>query len=678
MSRLHLLPKPIIVDTVDKAKKALIDIKKQPWVAVDTETTSLSIVEAHLLCWSIAWPGPPGARLFIPFTGSTLSVFPLFKEWLQDPRYKKVFHHAKYDMSVFENHGVEVKGLYYDTYVLDWLVDENREGKHGLKDCALDHLDMRMVEYKDLLKKHGAEDFTGIPTDEKVEYATKDAWATAMLVSSPSLIHSTREEELSLVEILKRTPAAIPGRRDRTLHDHYLEAEVPFIQVLGKMERKGIYIDKGHLLDINPQLTSRMEELGFKFNSLAKRAVNLQSPKDLRTLFYVEKKMKPTKWTSGGKSGKREPSVDQDVIELEAVKETRKGKQGLFSVLGEFRKLAKLRGTYVEGILKRISPDGRIHGSFRLDLVTGRLSCSNPNLQNIPEAKKDKWQIRGAFIPEPSKIAGGNKKLLIVADYEQIEIRIAAHLANDKKLIDAILSGVDIHARTASEMYGLDYDRIMEAKEKEKPDQTAEDKRLLIARGDAKTVIFGLFYGQNAFGLSMQLGCSPEEAQDKINRVFAAYPGVAIWMDKTKSSCRETMMVQTLLGRYRHLRDIRKGLELQDGRWIPDGDRVAGRLRKHAENQCVNSPVQGGAADIVKMAMVKTGGVKGVSDQSLIDLDCSLLLQVHDELIWECPEENVGKAKQIIRKLLEKPLEFDLKVPLTVDIGTGMTWSEAK
>ena len=433
-------------------------------------------------------------------------------------------------------------------------------------------------------------------------------------------------------------------------------------------------VDRGYLLDLAPDLQGTLHNLEYEFNKRTKRVVNMSSPADLGKYLFLEEgglQMKITKWTKGGESGKRQPSVDVDVIETQANKEERDGKRGLFTLLGEHRKVGKILKTYVNGLLTASdSPDRRIHSSFRMDLVTGRLSSSAPNLQNIPRSNKDKYGIRGAFIATPSEVAGKNRRVILCLDYAQLEIRIAAHYSEDRKLIDALISGADIHAQTAAEMYGLDYDEIMAAKKSKH--RTEEQEALVRARDDAKTIGFGIIYGMQAFLLSLELGCSVEQAQDKINRYFAAYPGLAEWLDRTKAYCREHGHVQTLLGRYRRLRDIRKGLVQQNGRWVSNGERATAKTRKRAENQAVNSPVQGGAADLVKMPMIYTSELEGYGDSELQKMGCHLILQVHDELLWDLPEAKVDRARKIITKYMEKPFDFDLRVPLPVD--GGVVW----
>lgn len=674
MPKLHVMPTPIIIKDRASARRLLKQILRQPWVALDTETTSLFLVEAQVLCWTVSWSGPTKTRAYIPFEGQTTLTLDIFKPWLEDPKKKKCYSNAKYDIGVFANHGITVRGLLYDTQIVDWLLDENRR-RHGLKTCAMDHLGLKMIPYKDILKRHGAETFSDVPEKDQIEYATGDAWATSALMTQPSILWGK-----PLVDALDEHPAPVPGRADRTLLDHYHEVEIPFIQVLGLMERRGMAVDRGYLLDLAPSLQGQIHNLEFEFNKRTRRAVNMASPRDLGKYLFLEESglnLKVTKWTKGGESGKRQPSVDADVIETHARKEEREGKQGLFSLLGEHRKVGKILKTYVNGLLTASDhPDRRIHSSFRMDLVTGRLSSSEPNLQNIPRSNNDKYGIRGALIATPSQVAGKNRRLLLCLDYSQLEIRIAAHYSEDRKLITALTSGADIHAQTAAEMYGLDYDEVMAAKKSKK--RTTQQEKLVRFRDDAKTIGFGIIYGMQAFLLSLELGCPVEEAQDKINRYFAAYPGLAEWLERTKAYCREHGHVQTLQGRYRRLRDIRKGLVQRGGRWVSTGERATAKTRKRAENQAVNSPVQGGAADIVKMAMIYTSELEGYGDSDLQKMGCHLVLQVHDELLWDCPEKNVERAQKIITARMEKPLDFDLRVPLPVEGGAAMAWSEAK
>jgi DNA polymerase-1 len=683
MQKIHLIPKPILVDTKEKALAVLKKMKARPWVAIDTETTGLDTMRSQLIGWSVGWPE---FRAFIVGVHLTQSVF---KEWLEDPKAKKVLHHAKFDVHIYENHGIHVQGVLYDTFIIDWLVDENRQGRHGLKECAQDHLDLHMDPLDELFKKHKTENFGDLPADLQLEYGSKDAWATAMLVAAPSVLWK-EDGNLNLLQVLEKHPAAVPGQKDRTLLDHLTEIEVPFISVLQRMERRGVSVDKGFLLDLQPRLKDEMDGIQFEVNREAGEPIKLTSAPALRRLLYGKLGLKPTKWTKGGQSGNRQPAVDHSVIEEYARKEREEGKTGIFCHIEKWRKMHKIQSTYVEGLLEAVNEtDNRVHSSFHVELVTGRLSSSNPNLQNIPNSKKDLFGIRAAFTAQPSDelpvvrngrvtSAGLNERTLIVADYSTLEMCIAAHFSEDRDMIKAIIDGVDIHARTAASMYGYDYDEIVAAKKKEKKDLTQRDKDLLRARDDAKVIGFGLIYGMQAYALSINLECTPDEAQEKMNRYFATYPGVLMWIGATKNFCRDKGFVQTVLGRYRRLRDITKGMTKKEGKWVSEGDFAAAKLRRHAENMAINTPIQGTAADIAKVAMLRTSEVPDCGDSELQKMGCNLLLQVHDELIWECPVPYVQRAIAIIRPILEHPFPFDLKVPLRAEIGTGFAWNEAK
>lgn len=677
--KIQVLPTPIVVKAEDEAgaRRLLNLVRAQTNVGVDTETNSLNAHQANLLVFSLAWAGrdtTSDVRAYVQFGGATKK---LFKDWFREPKFRKSFHNAKYDLTVLERNGMPTNGLLYDTFIIDWLLDENREGRHGLKECALDHLGLVMEPFDSLLKRHKAENFMGVPEADQIEYSSKDAWVVIRLLNTPSL-----QQGKSLLQALKDTPAVIPGRPKRTLHDHLLEVEMPFVEALRTMERRGICIDRGYLLDLDPQLTTRMEKMKFQFAKLAKRAVNLDSNNELIELFFKEMKIDPIKMTKGGASGKKQPAIDKEVLAEYASIERTQGREGLWTILAEYRKVKKIHSTYVTGLLAASdNPDFRIHSNFRPDKLTGRLSSTKPNLQNIPNAKRDEYGLRSAFIPDPSPSPTGAPWTLLVLDLDQVEMRIAAVLSGDPVLISTIKSGVDVHSMTAASMYGIKYEDIMAAKEKKdkKGILTILENKLLVARESAKAVGFGILYGMGAWSLSKRLGCSFEEAKRRIDAYFKTYPDLAKWLDNTKASCRDTGFVTTFLGRRRRIEQIKAGVsQTKSGSLVFDVQDSVKERRKHGENMAVNSPVQGGAADIVKLMMLVGSEVVGLGDKRLQALHARLLLQIHDELVWEIPEDNVEKAIPIIRAMAEKPLPFPLSVPITASIGSGMSWSEAK
>lgn len=675
MATLFVLPKAELIDTEEKARELLALLVNQPMVAIDTETTNQNAHKARLLCWSVGWDTYRATIYDLALTKAH------FKSWFANPKYKKSFHNAKYDLIVLKNHRIDVAGTLYDTYIIDWLVDENRQGMHGLKICAKDHLGLTMNTFSSLMKEHDADIFTDLPMEIQLEYSTKDTWATYGLATKASKLHGK-----SLVEVLKDLPAAIPGRHDRTLHDHLIEIEMPFMETLMEMEMNGISIDKGYLKDLDESMPNTMTTLSFEVNAILGEVVNLNSAPALAKLIFPPGHKRIVKrWTKGGAKGERKPSVDHTVLEELAEEEQRlnPGVEGKYAKILKYKKLQKIHSTYVKGILKELDEgnDGRLHSSFNgANVITGRLSSSEPNLQNVPKSKTDKFGIRKAFQADPGNEDGSGKMKLICADYEQLEMRIMAHFSEDKKLIDTIVSGIDVHTQTAAEMFGYDYKGIMAAKKKSDATLTPEELEMVKSRDAAKTIGFGLIYGLQAWNLAQKLGCTPQEAEASIAKYFKTYPGVLRFIEGIKKVCRRKGFVQTIFGRYRRIPEIRAGMTIngKTGDWeITSGDKELAKIRGHADNQSVNSPIQGTAADIAKMAMMKTSrGIYG--DSTLKNLGIKLVLQVHDEVIWECPEAHVVEARERIKKIIEHPFDFELRVPLPVDIGIGEIWTEAK
>ena len=486
------------------------------------------------------------------------------------------------------------------------------------------------------------------------DYASLDAY------NSNALVHFF-DEELDSVAIA-------PGY---TLKNYFYSVEVPFTKVLWKMERRGITVDRGHLEEQRGPMEAEMKAIEQEFAEAhplideegKSVAPNLNSTIDIRRVFFEKLGKVPLKFTSGGQSGNKQPSVDADVLDQWA------GEGDLWAMkLLRFRSIAKIHGTYIKGLEEWIDPNYRIHTSLnQIGAVTMRLSSSEPNLQNIPRPSEDQYKIREAF-------THGERMMLVVADYEQLEMRLMAHFSRDEKMIDAIRRGVDLHCLTVAEMYGIPYDDVNNAKKadkdvksgKRKEALTPREEELLFFRQAAKATGFGIIYGIGGPHLAANLTkelkklVSEREGCDLINKWFGVFPGVKDYIDRKKKDIEHYGFVQTLVGRFRRFGDLR-GMTRMD---------AARELR-----QGVNSIVQGSASDLAKKAML-------ICEEDPVLKECGavLLLQIHDELILECPDdpEIVKKVTARVKEIMEHPYDQELLVPLPAAVGSGHTWSDAK
>lgn len=618
-------------------------------IAIDTETTGLKYMTDIPLYWSLSWEQPDGG-----FKRACLKaeVLPLFDRVFADEEKDWVFVNAKYDTHILQNVGVQFAGRLLDTCVMHALLYE--EHPHGLKEMAEQLLGWRWRGFEDTFGKIDRSDPQYIQNtlrraesqelSKLVEYASNDAYGTLM-------IYRHLKEELQDARIWSLYPQEYP-----TLWEYFTKLEVPFTRVLWTCERNGNYIDRPYLKAIEGPVQKDIERIQKEANHLLGRMINLNSPKQLQQYFFTEKQYKPLKLTKGGKTGVRQPSVDADFLDVMA-----KRGEPLAKLTLEFRELSKLLGTYVVGLQEALDIHGRVHTKYNQDVArTGRLSSSEPNLQNIPRPDGDKFGIRKAFIAEP-----GNT--LIVADYEQLEMRLLAAAAMEQDMIDIFLRGHDIHMGNAAFIYEIPYEDIVAAKKTEKkvkngelPEEAMTDyyKKCLDYRQEVKTIGFGLNYGMREQTLAKRLGCTEEQALEKINRYMARYPAVKHFFDEAIESARQTGYAFTVLGRRRFLGDI-----ISQG-WSERG---------HAERQASNVPIQGSAADVAKCAMLK------IHARRLWDeYGWHMLMQVHDELVFEGPEENVDEVMTIISEDMQHPFPTDLAVPLTISIGKGHSWAQAK
>lgn len=589
--------------TFQTCLKQLIEAKI--W-AFDTETTSLEVMQAELVGLSFAIKGEkpvyvplahnyPGAPKQLSRNWVLQQLKPLF----EDPKQLKIGHNLKYDMSVLANYGIQLQGLGFDTMLESYLLD-SASNSHSLDNAAIKHLDHKTIRFEEIAGKGSKQKtFNQIDIQEAGPYAAEDADIALRL-------HASLQPQL----------AALPG-----LSKVFTQIEMPLVPVLSHIERHGVLIDAKLLQKQSLSIGKRLIKLEEEAYQLAGKTFNLGSPKQLQTVLFTEQGLPIVEKTPKGQA-----STSESVLQTLALKFP------LAKVILQHRSLSKLKSTYTDKLPQQINPKtGRIHTSYhQAAVVTGRLSSSDPNLQNIPARTKEGRKIRQAFIAPP------NYKI-IAADYSQIELRIIAHFSQDKGLLDAFAQELDIHRATAAEVLNIPLNQV-----------THEQRR------SAKAVNFGLVYGMSAFGLARQLGISREEAKNYIDRYFTRYPGVKEYMQRTRFQAHEQTYVTTLFGRRLNLPFINSSDPLQ---------------RRASERAAINAPLQGSAADIIKKAMITI-------DHALVQqkLKAHMIMQVHDELVFEVADTDLKPAKQLIEDLMVNTTQ--LSVPLRVDIQIGPNWDK--
>ena len=583
-------------------------IRRAGLVALDTETTSLNYLDARLVGLSLA-VGPDDA-CYIPLRHVAApqdppqlpvgEVLRALKPLLEDPELPKVGHHSKFDRHILLNEGITVAGIRYDTMLESYILNSTN-GRHDLDSVARRVLGIEKITYESVTGKgRGQRSFDEVGITEAAAYAGEDAWVTWRL-------HEKLWQDLA------PTPALV----------QILETlEIPLSGVLLRMERTGVRIDPDRLRAQSAELGTTLAALRERAFALAGKSFNLDSPKQLQTILFEEQGIPSRGKTPGGQR-----STAEDVLEELAPDHE------LPRVLLEYRRLAKLRSTYTERLPAEIHPsDGRVHTSYhQASTATGRLSSSDPNLQNIPIRTPEGQRIRQAFVASPGSV-------ILSLDYAQIELRILAHFSGDPGLTSAFAKGIDVHRATAAELFGI-------------PSESVDDEQ----RRLAKTINFGLIYGMSAFGLARELGLSREVAQGYITRYFTRYPRVRDFMDQIRSEARRRGYVETVLGRRLYLPSL--------------GSRNPA-LRQAAERAAINAPMQGTAADIIKTAMIRTEDWLRRSG-----FRAELLMQVHDELVLEVPEAEIEAVTTGVRDQMMDAVA--LKIPLTVSIGVGSNWDEA-
>jgi len=593
------------VTTEDQILDLAANLKGVERFALDTETDSRDPMRASLVGISFSWA--EGEAAYIPLDHSYLgapaqlageNVRKKLGPILADPDKGKIGQNIKYDLKVLERAGFTVRGISFDTMIASWLDSPDRRS-HGLDEIASELFGHTMISYKELTKR-GREQVSmvEVPVDEASTYSCEDADVTfrAMEPLASSL------EEKGLVDLFN-------------------EVEMPLVTVLNDMEIAGVLLDTAMLAGISRDLGERLRDLEERIHEEAGHAFNINSPRQLGQVLFTELGLPPVKKTKTGYS-----TNDEVLLELSE-------KHHLPAMVRDYRSMAKLKSTYVDALPKLIHPDtGRVHTSFNQTATsTGRLSSSDPNLQNIPIRTDEGRRIREAFVSPEGTV-------LLSADYSQIELRILAHLSGDRNLVEAFGNGEDIHNRTARQVLGAE-------------DQAVEPE----LRRRAKVINFGIIYGMSAYGLSKELGISPGEAASIIDGYFDVYSGVREFTEKTLQQAREKGYVQTLLNRRRYL---------------PELASKNPNIRQYGERMAVNTPIQGTAADLIKVAMLRVH--EGLSGEVP---GARMLLQVHDELVFEVPEGQTQTASAFVSGIMEEVMDLD--VPLVVDVGWGKNWAEA-
>ena len=585
----------------------LAALEKAPLFAFDTETTSLDYMQAEIV--GVSFCIEPGHACYLPlahdFPGAPdqldrKKTLATLKPLLEAPDRHKVGHHLKYDAHVLANHGIALAGMRYDSMLESYVLNSTAT-RHDMDSCAKTYLGIDTIKYEDVAGKGAKQiSFNQVALEQAADYAAEDADVTLQL-------HRVLHAELQKLPRLLKL---------------YEEIEQPLVPVLLDMEHRGVLVDRELLRIQSGELAKRLVELETDAHKAAGQPFNLDSPKQLQEILFEKLGLPALRKTRTG-----QPSTAEDVLEELA------DKYLLPRIILEYRGLAKLRSTYTEKLPEQIDPKtGRVHTSYHQAVaVTGRLSSSDPNLQNIPIRTPEGRRIRQAFIAPPDHV-------LLAADYSQIELRIMAQLSGDEGLRQAFAEEGDIHRATAAEVFAV-----------APADVTAEQRRA------AKAINFGLIYGMSAFGLARQLGIERQAAQEYVARYFGRYPGVREYMEHARANARAQGYVETMFGRRLYLPDINSR------------DR---QTQQYAERSAINAPMQGTAADIIKRAMISVHGWLAATDAP-----ARLVMQVHDELVLEVAESTITEVRREVASIMSGAAE--LSVPIKVDTGVGKNWDEA-
>lgn len=582
-------------------------LKSAALFAFDTETDSLDNISANLV--GISFAIEPGVAAYVPVAHDYLDApdqiprdraLELLKPLLEDEKLLKVGQNLKYDRGVLENYGIELRGIAFDTMLESYILN-SVVGRHDMDSLSQRWLKHKTVTFEEIAGKGKNQlTFNQIALEEAGHYAAEDADVTLQL-------------HLAMWPELQQHAGPL---------NVFQNIEMPLVPVISRIERNGVNIDPAVLHKHSEELTLRLAELEQKAHEIAGEAFNLSSTKQLQTILFEKQGIKPLKKTPGGA-----PSTSEEVLEELALD------YPLPKVILQYRGLAKLKSTYTDKLPLMINPKtGRVHTSYHQAVTaTGRLSSTDPNLQNIPVRNEEGRRIRQAFIAPKDYV-------IVSADYSQIELRIMAHLSRDKGLLKAFAEGQDIHRATAAEVFGLPLDSV-----------SNEQRR------SAKAINFGLIYGMSAFGLSRQLNIPRKESQKYMDLYFERYPGVLEYMERTRAQAKESGYVETLDGRRLYLPDIKSS----------NAARRAG-----AERAAINAPMQGTAADIIKRAMIAVDAWLQQEKPRV-----RMIMQVHDELVFEVHKDDIEAVTKKIHELMESSTQLD--VPLLVEVGSGPNWDQA-
>ncbi len=612
-----------ILNDRDALNKLVKNLKKKGRFAIDFETTGIDPMRAELVGISIS--AEPGTACYIPvghapealvtdeekknngelFSESSIgqlgaeAALEALKPLLEDESVKKTGQNIKYEMVILARNGIDLRGADFDTMVASYLLNPSMQ-RHSLDQLALEFLNYRKISIESLIGK-GAKRITmdRVNVMEAADYACEDADITLRL-------HGVLE----------------PMLKEKRLYELFERVEIPLIKILAKMELEGVCLDTEAFGELSDKLAARLDGLEEEIHRLAGREFNINSTQQLGKILFEEMKLPTAKKTKTGYS------TDVAVLEKLAVEHELPGK------MLEYRALSKLKSTYVDTLPELINPvTGRVHTSFNQAVTaTGRLSSSEPNLQNIPIRSEIGREIRRAFVPSDEE------KALLSADYSQIELRVLAHLSGDEGLCGAFRDGVDIHDRTSSKIFGVPVDKVT-------PDM----------RRKAKVANYGIIYGISASKLAADIGIKREDAEDFIENYFEVVPGVREYIDSIVETARRDGYVTTIMNRRRY---------------IPDINSPNFGVRRFAERTAINTPIQGSAADLIKMAMIQIDEkIAGLGMRSV------MILQVHDELVFEAPLDEVERMKALVKEIMETA--YPLNVPIVADVRTGGNWLEA-
>lgn len=595
----------ITIRTHEELSRMIEDLEKAGLFTFDTETDSIRAVEAELVGMSFSIEEKSGWFLPLQSRGLFSEEFPeptvsisMIKPLLENPELKKIGQNIKYDFIVLKNANINLKGIFFDTMIASYLINPS-ERRHNMDDLAEKHLHYKTIPYKELVGTgKNAIAITDVPMDRLAEYAIEDADITMRLYNKFA-----------------------PMLKDSGLDKLFNEIELPLINVLAEMEIAGVKIDTPHFDIMRNNTLAMLADIEKNIYREAGQEFNINSTKELSAILFDKLGLKTVKKTKTGFS------TDIKVLE------TLQGTHPIIDYLIKYRTLSKLQNTYIETLPKLISKKtGRIHTSFNQTITaTGRLSSSDPNLQNIPVKDDYGKKIRTGFVPEK----GG---IIMSADYSQIELRLAAHFSNDANMLRAFSEGIDIHSMTASSVFGVPIEEI-------KPEM----------RRQAKTINFATIYGVSPYGLSQQAEISIKDAALFIEKYFQTYPGFREYIDRTILFAQKNGFVETLCGRRRP---------------VPEINSTTSFMREGAERAAINMPIQGTSADMIKIAMINI-------QNDLIDskMKSKMIIQVHDELVFEAKKDELDNLKLIVTERMEKAIE--LNVPVVVDIGLGENWGEA-